>query len=106
MAKPDNKGIYNFQDWLTWEGAWELINGKAYNMSPALTSIHQFIVGELHFSLRTFYRTKMLCVCWTVRCVFSENEQYDTPDHVVQPDLSVICSKDQISKMAVTVHRL
>ncbi|MFX3651433.1 MAG: hypothetical protein ACE3K2_06460 [Paenibacillus sp.] len=55
MAKPDNKGTYNFQDWLTWEGAWELINGKAFNMSPAPTSLHQFIVGELHFSLRTFF---------------------------------------------------
>lgn len=29
---------------------------------------------------------------------FSENEQYDLPDQVVQPDLSVVCSKDQISK--------
>lgn len=56
MAKPDNKGTYSFQDWLTWEGTWELINGKAYSTSPAPTSLHQFIVGELHFSLRTFFR--------------------------------------------------
>lgn len=99
MAKPDNKGIYSFQDWLTWEGAWELINGKAYNMSPAPTSIHQFIVGELHFSLRTFLQNQKCYVFVAPFDVFfSENEQYDTPDHVVQPDLSVICSKDQISK--------
>ncbi|GAB1157737.1 Uma2 family endonuclease [Paenibacillus illinoisensis] len=99
MAKPDNKGIYNFQDWLTWEGTWELINGKAYNMSPAPTSLHQFIVGELHFSLRTFLQNRKCYVFVAPFDVyFSENEQYDTPDHVVQPDLSVICSKDQISK--------
>ncbi|OMF63503.1 hypothetical protein BK141_17305 [Paenibacillus sp. FSL R5-0765] len=47
MAKPDNKGTYNFQDWLTWEGAWELINGKAFDMSPVPTSSHQFIVGPV-----------------------------------------------------------
>lgn len=99
MAKPDNKGIYSFQDWLTWEGTWELINGKAFNMSPAPTSLHQFIVGELHFSLRTFFQNRK-CIVFVAPfdVYFSENEQYDVPDHVVQPDLSVVCSKDQISK--------
>lgn len=29
---------------------------------------------------------------------FSESEEYESPDHVTQPDLSVVCSKDQISK--------
>jgi len=28
----------------------------------------------------------------------SESEDYNSPDHITQPDLSVICSKDQISK--------
>ncbi|QOS77033.1 Uma2 family endonuclease [Paenibacillus sp. JNUCC31] len=91
MAKPDNKGIYTFQDWLTWEGAWELINGKAYGTSPAPTSLHSFIVGELHFSLRTFFQNRKCFVFVAPFDVyFSENEQYDVPDHVVQPDLSVV----------------
>jgi Uma2 family endonuclease len=29
---------------------------------------------------------------------FSESEDYGSPDHVTQPDLSIVCSKDQISK--------
>lgn len=29
---------------------------------------------------------------------FSENEDFKSPDHITQPDLSVVCSKDQISK--------
>lgn len=99
MAKPDNKGTYSFQDWLTWEGSWELINGRAFNISPVPTSSHQFIVGELHFSLRTFFQNRKCFVFIAPFDVyFSENEQYDLPDQVVQPDLSVVCSKDQISK--------
>ncbi|WP_405131484.1 Uma2 family endonuclease [Paenibacillus sp. FSL H8-0317] len=99
MAKPDDKGTYNFQDWLTWEGSWELINGKAFNMSPVPTSSHQFIVGELYFSLRTFFQNRKCFVFVAPFDVyFSENEQYDVPDQIVQPDLSVVCSKDQISK--------
>lgn len=38
MSNPDEKKIHSYQDWLTWDGTWELINGKAYNMSPAPTS--------------------------------------------------------------------
>ncbi|WP_245946695.1 Uma2 family endonuclease [Paenibacillus cellulosilyticus] len=32
------------------------------------------------------------------RCVFSESGQYDSPDHITQPDLSVVCSKNQMAK--------
>ncbi|MBD0382629.1 Uma2 family endonuclease [Paenibacillus sedimenti] len=99
MSNPDEKKIYTYQDWLTWDGTWELINGKAYNMSPAPTSLHQFIVGELHFALRTFFQNRSCFVFVAPFDVFfSESGEYETPDHVTQPDLSVVCSKDQISK--------
>lgn len=29
---------------------------------------------------------------------FSESGQFDSPDHITQPDLSVVCRKDQIAK--------
>ncbi|MEK4063674.1 MULTISPECIES: hypothetical protein [Paenibacillus] len=31
MSNPDEKKIHTYQDWLTWDGTWELINGKVYN---------------------------------------------------------------------------
>lgn len=64
MAKPDPNGIYSFQDWQSWEGTWEWINGKAHDMSPAPTSLHPFVVGELHFSLRAFFRNDA-CMVFT-----------------------------------------
>lgn len=99
MSNPDEKRQHTYQDWLSWDGAWELINGKAYNMSPAPTALHQFVVGELHFALRTHFQNKSCFVFVAPFDVFfSESDRYDTPDHVTQPDLSVVCSKKQISK--------
>lgn len=99
MSNPDEKKIHTYQDWLTYDGTWELINGKAYNMYPAPTSLHQFIVGELHFVLRTFFQNRNCYVFAAPFDVFfSESEEYQSPDQITQPDLSVVCSKDQISK--------
>ncbi|WP_411830221.1 Uma2 family endonuclease [Paenibacillus alba] len=99
MSNPDEKKIHTFQDWQTWDGAWELINGKPYNMSPAPTSLHQFIVGELHFALRAYFQNQSCYVFVAPFDIFfSESENYESPDHVTQPDLSVVCSKDQITK--------
>lgn len=99
MKIPDESQKYTYKDWLEWEGRWELIDGKAYNMTPAPTSDHQFVVGELYFSLRSFFGNKECNVFVSPFDVFlSENEDYDHPDHVVQPDISVICDKKQIGK--------
>ena len=41
---------YTYADYKTWpdDERWELIEGVAYNMSPAPTYKHQLLVGELH----------------------------------------------------------
>ncbi|WP_340022315.1 Uma2 family endonuclease [Paenibacillus sp. FSL K6-1096] len=99
MSNPDEKKRHTYQDWLSWEGPWELINGQAHNMSPAPTALHQFVVGELYFALRTHLQNKSCHVFVAPFDVFfSESNSMNTPDHVVQPDLSVVCSRDQITK--------
>ncbi|MGG4141707.1 Uma2 family endonuclease [Paenibacillus algorifonticola] len=99
MSHPDEKKTHTYEDWLTWDGSWELIDGKVFNMSPALTSLHQYIVGELYFALRTFFQNRNCYVFMAPFDVFfSESGDFQSPDHIVQPDLSVVCSKDQISK--------
>jgi len=32
---------YTIEDWKTWEGRWELINGVAYDMTPSPSFEHQ-----------------------------------------------------------------
>ncbi|MBB5325409.1 Uma2 family endonuclease [Anoxybacillus tepidamans] len=96
---PDPDKSYSYADWKTWEGRWELINGKAYDMTPAPSSEHQFVVGELYFALRHFFQNKHCLVFMAPFDVFlSKNETYETPDDIVQPDIAVICDKKQIVK--------
>jgi Uma2 family endonuclease len=55
MKTPDLNHKYTFRDWLEWEGRWELIDGSPYNMTPAPSWHHQYIVSELYFALRTYF---------------------------------------------------
>ncbi|MDQ0338547.1 Uma2 family endonuclease [Caldalkalibacillus uzonensis] len=98
MKMPNQAGRYTYQDWLKWEGRWELIDGKPYNMTPAPSWEHQYIVGELHFALRAYFGNKACYVAVAPFDVYlSAKEDYDHPDHVLQPDLSVICNPNQLA---------
>ncbi|CAM3187696.1 Uma2 family endonuclease [Filibacter tadaridae] len=76
-----------------WEGNWELIDGAPYNMTPAPTPIHQRIVGELFYALRTHFG-KSGC---SVYVAPFDVQLDDTDDYtIVQPDISVFCNDDMI----------
>ena len=73
----------------------ELINGKLYLLA-APTRIHQFLVGELHFAIKSHVRqNKGGCHVYTspfaVR-LFADDSTY------VEPDVAVICSKDKLTE--------
>ena len=53
IKKADHK--FTYVDYSSWpdDERWELIDGVAYNMSPAPTSTHQRLCGELFFRLKT-----------------------------------------------------
>ncbi|MFD1956057.1 Uma2 family endonuclease [Paenibacillus thailandensis] len=54
---------------------------------------------KMRFALRTYLQNQSCYVFVAPFAVFfSESDQFDTPDHVTQPDLSMVCSKNQISK--------
>jgi hypothetical protein len=56
--EPDLSGTYTAKDYLEWtfEGLVELIRGKIYKMSPAPTSWHQLILGELYVQFKNTMR--------------------------------------------------
>ena len=47
---------YTFEDWINWEGKWELIEGIPYAMSPAPLPKHQFIALNLASEFRIALR--------------------------------------------------
>lgn len=93
--KVDNMGAlreedlpcYTYNDYLSWEGNWELIHGLAYAVAPAPMIKHQLISNNIAWELNTILQDCKMCqallpVDWKI-----------SNDTIVQPDNSVICHK-------------
>jgi len=91
---------FTYKDYLSWsdEERWELIDGVAYNMSPAPSRRHQEILGELYRQIATYLLDKPCRVYvapFDVR--LPENDEVDDEvKTVVQPDIVVICEKNKL----------
>jgi Uma2 family endonuclease len=95
--------FYTYADYLTWDDneRWEIINGVAYNMSPAPTTKHQAIFGALFNQIYNFLtESQHPCVVFAapfdVR--FPQDAQDDEIIDVVQPDVSVICDVSKLDE--------
>lgn len=84
---------FTFQDYLTWpdDERWELIDGGAYNMSPAPSLKHQKVVINLAGMFRERLKGKS-CTPFIAPAdvVLSQHD-------VVQPDVFVVCDKNKIT---------
>jgi Uma2 family endonuclease len=93
--KKNEGGRYTYGDYLTWpdEERWELIDGIAYTMTPAPSTQHQRISGELFRQLSNYFLEKsceVFAAAFDVRLP-QGNEQDEEIDTVVQPDIVVVC---------------
>ncbi|MBU1752413.1 Uma2 family endonuclease [bacterium] len=91
---------YTYGDYLQWsdEERWELIDGVAYNMSPAPLRRHQKIVGELHRQISNYLIDKSCQVYvapFDVRLPESD-ESDEEIETVVQPDIVVVCERNKL----------
>lgn len=87
--KKDTK--YTYSDYLSWNNdeRWEIIDGMAYNMSPAPKVKHQNIVSNFHIALKTSPDNKCYTGIAPTDVVFDEY-------NVVQPDVFVVCDRSKI----------
>ncbi|EID44912.1 Uma2 family endonuclease [Parageobacillus thermoglucosidasius] len=99
MKSHEAKKRYTYKDYIEWDGRWELIDGIPYNMTPAPSTEHQRIVGELYFAMRSFL-SKGTCQVFIspLDILLSASEDDENPDTVVQPDISVFCHPEQIEE--------
>lgn len=97
--KKENKK-FTYKDYLNWpeDERWEIIDGIAYNFSPAPNRIHQQISGEIFRQISNYLIDKTCQVYsapFDVRLYdYSKNDENITT--VVQPDIVVVCD---ISKL-------
>lgn len=101
MASPAEKNRkFTYDDYLTWpdEERWELIDGEAYNMTPAPSRRHQEILLALARDFYDFLEDKSCKVYvapFDVR--LPEGNQSDSDiATVVQPDLTVVCDSTKL----------
>ncbi len=93
---------FTYKDYLSWpEGErWELIDGEAYDMSPAPSRTHQFISSYFTSTFFEYFKGKECNVFaspFDVRLPggFKADEDVDT---VVQPDISVFCDETKLDE--------
>ncbi|WP_252504795.1 Uma2 family endonuclease [Sporosarcina sp. Marseille-Q4943] len=104
MAQTETNRRYTIADICGWDGRWELIDGIPYNMTPAPSTAHQQIVGELFFALRSHFGKSGCSVFIAPFDVQLEESDQHT---IVQPDLSVFCKEQTIhSNRAIGVADL
>lgn len=78
---------YTFDDWVNWEGQWELIDGLPYAMSPMPVPKHQRIAAALGSE---FFISLKKCK----QCSVYQPIDYKISDEIiVQPDMLVVCDK-------------
>ena len=92
---------FTYADYLSWpaEERWELIDGAAYDMSPAPNRKHQRIVGEIFREIANFLNEKPCDVYFApfdVRLSTEKDAADDEIINVVQPDISVYCSEEKL----------
>lgn len=89
MGHPRDRDLphYTYEDYVQWEGRWELIHGIPYAMTPAPGIEHQSISSNIGWLLK-----EALSDCEECQPLLPVDWKIDE-DTVVQPDNLVICGK-------------
>lgn len=98
-------GLHTYGEYLTWseDARYELIDGVAYLMAPALTLEHQEVTGEIFFQLRRALENRscrVFVALVDVRIPKAE-ETDEKVDTVVQPDVLVVCDPLKLDRCGV-----
>jgi Uma2 family endonuclease len=100
LPQPKHPG-YTLEDWKTWEGHWELINGVAYDMTPSPSTAHQRLSSDLHtaiaLGLRDAKRTHGGGDC---QLFHAPTDVFLEPG-VFIPDLLVVCDPAKVSHRGI-----
>lgn len=93
---------FTYGHYLSWDDGerWELIDGEAYNMTPAPNTGHQLLVMQLLLQLGNQLKEKSCQVIpapFDVRLPLGKEEEEDI-ENVVQPDIVIVCDAKKLDK--------
>lgn len=98
---------YTYGEYREWpeDERWELIDGVAWNMSPAPNRFHQGILMELAKTIALFLEDRscrIYPVPFDVLLPDHRDQEEDDVKTVVQPDISVICDESKLTEKGCT----
>ena len=95
--------VYTYADYCSWpdDERWELIDGAAYDMSPAPSRRHQKLTGDIFAEIHNFLEDRE-CAAYIapfdVCLPEAPGARDDEIINVVQPDVSVSWSEDKLDE--------
>jgi Uma2 family endonuclease len=92
---------YTLEDWKSWEGRWELIDGVAYDMTPSPSFDHQELSGRIYVALYTGLEEAKRRAGGGDCQVLAAPLDVFLSSGVVQADLVVVCDPLKKSKRGV-----
>ena len=102
-----NEQIYTYGDYRTWpdDERWELLDGVAYDMSPAPSRFHQGMLTGFFAQIVPFLEgkpCKVYVAPFDVLLPDFDGQEENAVRTVVQPDISVICDKGKLTSKGCT----
>jgi len=102
MSFPErSRGDYTIDDWRSWEGRWELLDGIAYDMTPAPSTSHQAASVALILALGAALGEARRKGGGGECALFHAPTDVFLETGVVQPDLLVVCEPAKISSRGI-----
>jgi Uma2 family endonuclease len=92
---------YTIADWKSWDGRWELINGVAYDMTPAPSLEHQGIVTALSAQIFVALEAAKKKTGGNACRVFVAPTDVFLDSGILQPDLLVVCDPAKMSARGI-----
>ena len=80
---------YTYEDWIHWEGQWELLEGHPIAMSPSPVPKHQRVGIEIATDLNLAVRQSGCKHCR----VYHDLDFKISEDTILIPDLSIVCGE-------------
>jgi len=87
---------YTYEDYLNWEGRWELLAGIPYAMTPLPVIKHQKVSGNINVQL-----VQLLEKCAECEALLPVDWKIDE-NTVVQPDNLIVCGKAEGAYLTIT----
>ena len=92
---------YTWNDYLTWSAdeRWEIVDGVAYNMTPAPSVRHQNVAGNFFSQLKQKLANK------TCKPFIAPTDVILSKYDIIQPDVFVVCDKNKITEEVIMKNK-